>query len=264
MDALIAFVASMFAWQNVLFTTTLGLGTLLVAAQALAGAHSDHDHDGAIDHDADGDLAVHGHAGGALVASALAGLGLGRVPLSLLLPIGLVSFGMTGLAASLALGGLGARAGAFSELLELPVLGAAFAGALLGLRASARLFARFAPDVRTASGRAELVGLPGVVLTAKVDAEFGMVRVKDAFGHELEVPCVGPVDGREVREGDEVVLTAWDPERNRFRVVPFVDAPERVLSVQERPAAEASATLGERAADGSAARGARVPEGREP
>ena len=52
-----AFLSSLVEWQNILFTTTLGLGTLLFGAQAM-GLFADHDSggDADLDHDADHDV----------------------------------------------------------------------------------------------------------------------------------------------------------------------------------------------------------------
>ncbi|MCK6549192.1 YqiJ family protein [Myxococcota bacterium] len=279
MENIATFFTSLFAWQNLLFTTTLGLGTLLFGVQALGlfgssdkdvdhdtDADHDVDHDVDADHDVDHDVdaghdvdadhdgghalehgpdahALDAHHGDhalahgdhdGVVAAALKGLGIGRVPLSMLLPLVLVGFGTFGLVASLVVGGLGARAATFEDWRVLPVLGAAAAGALLVARVGARLFARLAPDAKSVSDKWDLLGLVGVVTTTKVDLELGQVRVKDTFGNELEVPCIARDAARIPKYGEEVVLVDWTPERNRFEVVPFsLDADDATKRLEE-------------------------------
>jgi hypothetical protein len=55
-ESFIGFLSSLIAWQNMLFTATVGLGSLMFGVQAL-GAFGEHDHDSDadLDHDADVD-----------------------------------------------------------------------------------------------------------------------------------------------------------------------------------------------------------------
>jgi hypothetical protein len=166
-----------------------------------------------------------GHAGAGVMISALKVLGVGKIPLSLLLPLALVSFGFAGLFASLAFGGIGKNAGSFPESFMLPVIGLAFAGSFASIQVLSRVFRKIIPEfVKTASDRYDLLGLVGVVKSGKVDGEFGQVRVKDNFGHELELPCIALDIERGAKYGEEVVLVDWDPTLNRFKVVPFSEA----------------------------------------
>jgi hypothetical protein len=262
-SGLLSFIESLIAWQNVLFTTTVGVGTLLFGVQAMgllgdhehevdhdvggvehdheieAGADHDldadhgadhdldadhdleHDHDVDGDHDVDHDHDAEGH-GGSFIGHALRAFGLGRVPLSLLLPIALVSFGFVGLCASMAFGGIGAQSEGFSEVLILPVLGIAALGSAVTLHLAGRAFRRIAPDSKSASDKLDLLGLVGVVKSGKVDLEYGQVRVVDSFNNQLDLPCVALDEQRQPKYGDEVVLVDWDPAVNRFKIVPFV------------------------------------------
>jgi len=61
-----------------------------------------------------------------------------------------------------------------------------------------------------ATSRAELVGQMGVVISSKVDAEFGEVRVKDKTGHDLRVICKLAAGVREPKEHEEVVFVEYD------------------------------------------------------
>lgn len=256
LETFIGFLSNLIAWQNILFTVTAAFGALLFSVQAMGifGDHShdadhdldadhdhaldaghdvdhdhaldaDHDHDLDADHDVDHDHHGPAHSGGGAISSALKMLGVGRLPISLLLPLALTAFGFAGLFASLAFGGIGKDAASFPESSIFPVLGLAFAGAFAAIQVSSRLFRKMFPDtVKTASDRYDLLGLVGTVKSGKVDGEFGQVRLKDNFGHELEVPCIALDDARTAKYGDEVVLVDWDAARNRFKVVPFSDA----------------------------------------
>lgn len=247
MDALFTFFGSLIAWQNMLFTATVGLGAVLFGVQAF-GIFGDNDHDHDVDHDHDldaghdhdhdldagHDLAHadhdhdldHDHHGtSSALDSALKMLGVGRLPLSLLLPLALTSFGFSGLFASLFFGGIGSGSATFTEALIFPILGLAFAGSFGAVQVVSRLFRKIVPDAaKSSSDRYDLLGLVGVVKSGKLDQEFGNVLVKDNFGHPLEVPCMALDVARGAKYGDEVVLVDWDPAKNRFKVVPFNEA----------------------------------------
>src|SRR5262249_28552759 len=152
--------------------------------------------------DADHDVAH----GGSFVLHALRGLGFGKIPLSMLMPLGFVSFGFSGLVGSMLFGGLGANTGVFPEMMIFPVLGLAATGSILFLRVVAGLFRKIVPDGKTASDRWDLLGLVGKVKTTKIDAEFGQALVKDSFGNELEVACIALDAERTAKYGEEVVL----------------------------------------------------------
>src|SRR5207244_9904469 len=94
-------------------------------------------------------------------------------------------------------------------------------GSALSLHISGRVFKRIVPDTKTASEKIDLLGLIGTVKSGKVDLEFGQVKVKDNFGNELEVPCIALDAERMPKYGEEVVLVDWEPEKNRFKIVPF-------------------------------------------
>ena len=204
MQRLVEFLSSLLARHNMAFTTAIAFGALLFGVQAL-GLFGDHDHDADLDHDAD-----HDHDAGG-------------IPLAIAMPLGLTAFGFSGLFASLAFGGIGPDWQTFEEIKILPVLALAITGAWGALAISTRVYKRYLPDnVHTASDRRDLLGLVGTVISKRVDTEFGQVRIKDNFGHELEVPCVALDRERSAANGEEVVLVEWNAKQNRFKVVPFV------------------------------------------
>jgi membrane-bound ClpP family serine protease len=80
-----------------------------------------------------------------------------------------------------------------------------------------------------ATTRKQLVGQSGVVISSRIDAEFGEVRIKDKTGHTLRVVCRTRDEGP-IPEGREVVVVDWDREDDRLYVAPLDsddEAPER-------------------------------------
>ncbi len=64
------------------------------------------------------------------------------------------------------------------------------------------------------------MGHAGVVISSRIDAEFGEVRLKDKTGHTLRVIC-RTRDERPIPEGREVVIVDWDREGDRLYVAPL-------------------------------------------
>jgi membrane protein implicated in regulation of membrane protease activity len=150
------------------------------------------------------DDGVEGDADGLLVA-----LGVGRVPLSVLLLLLLLSFGGLGLVVYPLL--LLAVSAGLALIAAWLLAGL---GSLLVTRLLGGLFARYLPSVETyASEKRELVGRAAVVLMRLSDVEH-VLRVKDAGGAELRVHGLS-TSGR-LMPGEEVLLTAYQRERDRY------------------------------------------------
>ncbi len=242
------FVSSLLAWANVPFTVAIGVAvgfallqmTGLLGMLAGGGEHGgDHDVGGDADHDLDhdvdghadadhdgdaGDDGDHGHdhdhddQGHGLGHQLLAGLGVGRVPLSIVWQCYAVTFGFAGIAAN---------AVYLERVGDLPALtlawtlpGAATFG-YVATRLLARAVGRVVADpTQEATTRRELVGVSGVVISTRVDADFGEVRVKDKTGHTLRVIC-RTRDEAPILEGREVVIVDWDRQGDRLFVAPL-------------------------------------------
>lgn len=71
---------------------------------------------------------------------------------------------------------------------------------------------------------AELVGKAGVVISSRVDASFGEIRVRDKSGHDLRIVCRLADSARAPREGEAVVVVDLD-ERGRPCVQPLDEEP---------------------------------------
>ena len=147
-----------------------------------------------------------------LPAAALALLGVGRAPLSLLLITLLVAFGATGICLNLLLepwlGSPLARG-------VLAVLGAGSASMLAG-GAMSRLFARFVPGLESYATEAhDVIGVTGVA-EMRITGRFGVARVSDRTGTPLQLRC--RAHATEIPKGSEIVVVDFDDERRIYTV----------------------------------------------
>jgi hypothetical protein len=151
----------------------------------------DHDVDADADHDAEGDRdAEHDHDGSGergLAAVAAGVLGFGTLPLSILWQTFALGFGAAGFAINFRYFERPGGPPIESLLWTLP---AAFA---VGCVATAALNKTLGPVLSSkgqeATSRAQLVGQIGVVISSRVDHEFGEVRIRDKTGHDLRLVC---------------------------------------------------------------------------
>ena len=93
--------------HNIAFFIALFAGLVVMLINAIGGVDhgSDHDIDHDVDHDIDGDHDHDGdHESDALFGRALSALGVGRVPLMLVLLVFFLSFGVVGIALNLVFG----------------------------------------------------------------------------------------------------------------------------------------------------------------
>ncbi len=237
-----SFLSSFLSWANVPFTIALGVALAFALLQMsgllglLAGggdhdgdpdadadadgdgdheADADHDHDG--DDGDDGDDAEHAHPG--VGQQLLAGLGVGKVPLSIIWQTYAVSFAFAGLAANgLYVGRVGALP---PHTLAWTVPGALLFGYLV-TRTLGRAVGRVVADPKQeATTRKQLVGHTGVVISSKVSGEFGEVRVKDKTGHVVRIICRTRQDEQAIPEGREVVIVDYDPAGDHLFVAPL-------------------------------------------
>jgi hypothetical protein len=209
------------AWANVPFTVAGAIAVVFSLLQLtgvlglLAGDGDDADGDGDADHDADADPT---HAG--FFDALFAGLGVGRVPFSLIWQSYAIVFAITGLALNVRF--LGGEPPLFTLLWTLP------AGLVSGYAVVALLSRTLAPVLATttheATSRDELVGLSGVVISSKVDGDFGEVRIRDKSGHDLRVICRLAPGATEIPERTRVVVV--DVDDGRPLVAPLDGADE--------------------------------------
>jgi membrane protein implicated in regulation of membrane protease activity len=157
------------------------------------------------DHSADGAHPPHPHPG--LVASMLSLLGVGKVPLSILIISACLIWGGIGLVLNLVFG---------SETV-LRTIAFSIVGTIGGTRLIAEGLSRVLPSEESYhTPKEELIGQVGEVLYA-VSATSGTVRLCDPTGNLVDLDCRtgGP---EPIKAGTRVVLTDYDPTSDLFFV----------------------------------------------
>jgi len=199
-------------WYNTPFIAALGCCLVFALLQLIGGfGDQDADLDSDVDIDADADV------DGGLFEDALSMLGIGRVPLTLVLMVFLGCFGAAGLLLnSVAVNVFG---GYPSIALWLVLSGSLFIAVLLTNRIS-RWLGKLAPDTTTAISFEQLVGRVGVVVSPSISSTYGRVQVRDNFGSLHTVFAV--IAGDEpIRERNEVALIGYDATKRCFLVQPL-------------------------------------------
>jgi hypothetical protein len=237
------------AWPNVPFTIAVGATLLFAAVQAsglagLLGGHGDADGDadadvdGDVDADADADAdgdtdsdADGDDADGESWAVKLGlSFGMGRLPVSLLVQVFLVVFGVSGLLVNVAFVSTGAIP-FWTLFYSLPV------ATLIALGSDAAMTRLLAPIVddklQAATKRSALVGSIATVISRQVTEEFGEVRIRDRSGHDLRlvVKLAKENGAKALREGQEVLVVDVDA-----RGMPLVSALDLVMARVEADA----------------------------
>jgi membrane protein implicated in regulation of membrane protease activity len=171
------------------------------------------DHDLASGHDADAE----GENDDALgFTDVLIWLGVGRAPLSLVLMVLAMLWGMAGFFANQIL----AHAAIPEWIIPLVSLPVAAVVSLMGTRVFARTIAKYMPMIETAAKRThDLVGNVGEVL-ARTDEKFGLVQVRARSGDLFQMPCRVPEGRPAIDKGTKVLLVDYDSKERCFCVVP--------------------------------------------
>jgi hypothetical protein len=212
-------IAFLFSWYNLPFTLALATGLALAFIQLLSGLGDSEaeveaapEADVSLDADADIDADTDGEGAGPLAA-----LGVGQIPLLLVLMALLSSLGTLGLIANSLLSML---AGDYPGAAFAPVLLIAALGALPLTRVISGGLARLAPRTSTAVSNEELVGRPGTVVSHSVSQTYGRVAVRDRHGTVHTIFAI--VDrGEPLPEQSEVAVLAYDAGQRRFVVRPL-------------------------------------------
>jgi len=229
------------SWWNLIFVAPFGLALLYLGMYVGSGitfGDVDHDidvdHDFDADHDAelsadadhDGDVEAdhdleHESAGempgGSPISAALQWLGVGRVPLSILLMVLLLAWGWTGVITNFLLGSH-MSAARHVIFVSVPV---ATVASLFVTRALAGAIARWLPLCdTTARRRHELLGCIGPA-TFAVDERFGMAAVRDTTGDLYQVPCRVSAGQAAIPKGSPVKLVAYSGKQGIFTVTPW-------------------------------------------
>ena len=255
-----SFLASLFAWANAPFTIVLAV-TLVFAALQMTGllgllagggdhdadadhdvdADADADHDVDADHDADADNdhdadqdqdADHDSDQQSVGHALAAGLGIGKVPLSIIWQTYAVAFAFAGIAINTIYA---------SSTGGLPLVSLAWtlpSAAVFGYgvtRVLARALGRVISDPKQeATTKKQLVGQTGVVISSKIDGEFGEIRLRDKTGHTVRIVCRTREPSAVIAEGREVVIVDYEREGERLYVAPLDEDDEPPEPPQHR------------------------------
>ncbi|MBS2024001.1 MAG: DUF1449 family protein [Deltaproteobacteria bacterium] len=180
---------------------------------------SDVDGEQELDHDADSDAdhdAEHDVDGGPSVGAQVAGfLGVGRAPFMVVGLSLFVSAGFGGLFMNKIIWDVNAHS---YPGLAFPLSTVASLGlAAVITRMTTRFASRFVDMSNRGSARKrELLGAPGVVASARLDADFGEIRVRDSRGEELIVHARLHAGDTPLSQGTRVVLTEFDEVKELF------------------------------------------------
>jgi len=244
MSDAIAWLAGCYNWP---FLLTLGIGVLFILADVflggvsdLIGLDADADVDVDMDVDVDIDLDVdvattlgfdagsgfHGpdpdvgahHAGG-LLMNGLAWIGLGKVPISVLLEVMLLTFGSTGLIVNAIAGDLLPAWGSYFSF-PIALVCAIFVAPVVTKMVGSTI-ARVVPADATTSRKAtEFLNETGVTAST-VTTLAGQVKLSATDKHPPTIINVRLKDGGEPLARDvEVLLIEYDAEKNTYLVVP--------------------------------------------
>jgi Protein of unknown function (DUF1449) len=183
-------------------------------------AHVALEHDVDADADTDADAHADGHdaqgsgSHGSTLLTLLSWLGIGRVPLSMVLMILVMTWGVIGFCANQATFG-------WSLDRSVPVsIAIAGIGSLLITRVVTMLVARYLPTNETyARRRHELLGSTGEAMYP-IDSTFGMVYGRDDRGESFQVACRIEANQPVIAKGTAVQLVGYNAKEQLFFVVP--------------------------------------------
>ena len=237
------------AWANAPFAVAAGIAGLFALLQVtgvlglIAGGgdgDADHDVDHDVDADADHDVDAdadhdvehdadhdqdheqeqdHDGEGRSWTSAALAPLGFGKIPFSMIWQSFALVFAIVGFVLNLRY-----MSGGEVPLYTLGwTLPAGFVGGYVGVAILAKLLGPLlSSKEQEATSRAQLIGQTGVVISTKVDAEFGEVRIRDKSGHDIRVVCKLAKGAKAMpREHQNVVVVDYTEEKGELFVEPL-------------------------------------------
>ncbi len=187
-------------------------------------ADSDADLDADADADADGHNGAEAHDGGAaehgavapgsFLAFALSLLGVGRVPLSMILMVLMLTWGMIGMISNIILWDQ-----SHNEMLLAAVsIPIAFVGSILGSKIISGTMARWFPTYESyIQRRHELLGAVGEAILP-IDQNFGMASVRDEYHDLFHIACRVHADQPALDKGTKVKLIAYNGKQKVYYV----------------------------------------------
>jgi hypothetical protein len=214
-----------------IFTLLSATGLLGVLA---GGGDVEHDVDAdagdAGDADADADHSAEGHESDghdrSLASAVLSPLGFGQIPVSVIWQTFAFAFAAAGFAMNAHYLGRDGGPPLHSLLWTLPT---AFVAGCLGSAAVTRLLGPvLSSKGQEATSRSQLIGQIGVVISSKVDREFGEVRIRDKSGHDVRVICRLATGAVRSPEESQTVLVVDCDDKGDLLVEPFDEDEEGI------------------------------------
>jgi len=172
-----------------------------VDADADADAHLEHDAHLETDADADADDGHSPVASGSALATMLSVLGVGKVPLSIVLTVLLFSWGMIGFVSNFSL---------WDRLhSELAVVGISIVVAAIGSTMLTRLVSS-----------AMSLGSVGEAILP-IDEKFGMAAVRDSYNDLFHVPCRVNAQQATLEKGTKIKLVGYNGKQKIYYVAQY-------------------------------------------
>jgi membrane protein implicated in regulation of membrane protease activity len=179
-----------------------------------ADVHADADAHGDVHADADSDSHHPAVEPGSVLANFLSMLGLGKVPLSILLMVLFLAWGVFGLGANMFL----MEKVADPRIVMAISLPVAFIASLACCRLLTAAMVRWFPMIETsAQRRHELLGAVGEAILP-IDSNYGMVSVRDIYHDLFHVPCRVHSDQPPLDKGTKVKLIAYNGKQKVYYV----------------------------------------------
>lgn len=205
-------------WYNLVFVIPLALAAIILALQIsglleFGESDGDADNDGIPDH-LDHDFHAHTSQGGEKHGGIFGVLGLGKIPLSIVLISLLILFGFTGFTANVVLANFGLPTITFWLSLSIALVTSVCITSVL-----ANAIAKIMPKKESyAESPKHFAGKSGFALY-QITENSGFVRVKDQYGNTHELPArVFPGESI-IPAGSEIALVEHDENLKGFYVV---------------------------------------------
>ena len=218
-------------WWNLIFIVPFGLALLYLGVYALSGFtfgdadadfHADApDMDAGADVDVEADADAHGpdlHGHGdshvPIHIAAMSWIGIGRVPLSLVLMVLLLTWGFFGFATSYYME-RNLQGFAMAPVVSIVV---AAVGSMLATSLASSAIARWLPTSETyAMRRHDLLGRTGEAIY-QIDHQTGVVSLRDENNDLFQVPCRVHADHAPIPKGSRVRLVAYNGREKAYYV----------------------------------------------
>ncbi len=206
------------AWYNVPFSLSLLLFVGLAGLQLLGfSGEQDFDVDVNADVDADADVDTDVEAGDSLLGNVTEFMGIGQVPLTVILLILTGTFGFGGWVLNNLVLSLFSD---YPSLLIIGVIPVAFVIGIVATSTLGRTLGRLLPAKATsATSYKQLVGQQGQVVSHVVNEQYGQVRVYDLGGNPMTVYAVVDPGKESLTRDQKVVLVEYLEKDGMFVVV---------------------------------------------